>query len=191
MRTERQLRMDSPVRTRGQIGLLALVVVGSFALWLLPAASGAEGTRVVGTSGAVDKELEADLNGFAEVDPETGEFGAGDLNGDGLAEITLRPAARTVCFRLRWNDVVRPIAAHIHEGRVGQNGPIVVDLLGNADPFVHRVGRGRAEGCAEGVSRALIREIIEHRARFYVNVHNERFPGGAIRGNLEREEPRI
>jgi glucose/arabinose dehydrogenase len=132
--------------------------------------------------------LEADLNGFAEVDPETGQFGAGDLNGDGFARIHLRRAARRVCFRLAWSDITRPIAAHIHEGRVGVNGPVVVDLLGNADAVEHQNGRGRAMGCAEGVSRALLMRIAMHPRAFYVNVHTDAFPGGAIRGNLERNE---
>ncbi len=132
--------------------------------------------------------LEADLNGFAEVDPETGQFGAGDLNGDGLARIHVRRAAREVCFKLAWSDITRPIAAHIHDGRVGVNGPVVVDLLGNADTVEHQNGRGRATGCAEDVPRQLLMSIAMHPRAFYVNVHTEAFPGGAIRGNLERTE---
>ncbi|MGH2752144.1 MAG: PQQ-dependent sugar dehydrogenase [Actinomycetota bacterium] len=138
-----------------------------------------------------DNELEADLNGFAEVDPATGQFGAGDLNGDGLAEIRLRRPNERVCFTLEWADIDEPVAAHIHSGVVGVNGPIVVDLLGNADNFRHRNEAGRARGCAEDVAPALIDDIGNHPGAFYVNIHTERFPGGAIRGNLERDEAGI
>ena len=134
-----------------------------------------------------DNELEADLNGFAEVDPATGEFGAGDLNGDGLAEIRLRPDDGQVCFKLEWADIDEPVAGHIHPGVVGVNGPVVVDLLGNADNFRHRDGAGKASGCTEGVASALIDDIGNHPGAYYVNLHTAPFPGGAIRGNLERD----
>jgi len=134
-----------------------------------------------------DNKLEADLNGFAEVDPATGEFGAGDLNGDGLAEIRLSSADERVCFKLEWADIHEPVAGHIHPGVVGVNGPAVVDLLGNADNFRHQDGAGKAKGCTEGVASALIDDIGNHPGAYYVNLHTASFPGGAIRGNLERD----
>jgi CHRD domain len=70
---------------------------------------------------------------------------------------------------------------------VGVNGPVVVDLLGNADNFRHEDGVGKASGCAEGVASALIDDIGNHPAAYYVNVHTAPFPGGAMRGNLERD----
>jgi glucose/arabinose dehydrogenase len=134
-----------------------------------------------------DNELEADLNGFAEVDPATGDFGAGDLNGGGLAEIRLRPDDGRVCFKLEWADIDEPVAGHIHPGVVGVNGPVVVDLLGNTDNFRHRDGAGSANGCAESVAPELIDDIGNHPGAYYVNIHTAPFPGGAIRGNLERD----
>jgi CHRD domain/Glucose / Sorbosone dehydrogenase len=138
-----------------------------------------------------DDELEADLNGFAEVNSTTGEFGAGDLNGDGLAEIQLDPKDQAVCFKLEWSDIAEPIAAHIHVGVVGVNGPIVVDLLSNADRFRHEDGEGHARGCTEDVAPALIDDIGNRPGAYYVNIHTAPFPGGAIRGNLERDEAGI
>jgi glucose/arabinose dehydrogenase len=138
-----------------------------------------------------DNELEADLNGFAEVDPATGRFGAGDLNGDGLGEIRLRPQDGQACFKLEWADIDEPIASHIHSGPVGVNGPIVVNLLANADHFRHEDGQGSADGCTEGVAAELLDDIANHPGAYYVNIHTARFPGGAIRGNLEREEAGI
>jgi len=39
----------------------------------------------------------------------------------------------------------------------------------------------------EGVAPALIDDIGNHPGAYYVNIHTGRFPGGAIRGNLERD----
>lgn len=137
-----------------------------------------------------DNVLEADLNGFAEViEPE--QFGAGDLNGDGLAEIRMGPRRERVCFTLEWSDIEEPTAAHIHRGSVGVPGPIVVDLLSNATTFRHRGEMGRATGCTPGVSRTLINEIKGTPGAFYVNIHNAPFPAGAIRGQLEHDEANI
>ncbi len=137
-----------------------------------------------------DNVLEADLNGFAEVtEPE--QFGAGDLNGDGLAKIRMRPAQGQVCFTLRWSDIEEPVAAHIHRAPVGVAGPIVVDLLTNAATFRHQGETGRATGCASGVSTTLINEIKGTPGAFYVNIHTATFPNGAIRGQLENDEANI
>jgi glucose/arabinose dehydrogenase len=135
-----------------------------------------------------DNELEADLNGFAEVDPATGDFGAGDLNGDGSAEIRLDPEGGRVCFTLRWADIGEPVGGHIHPGVVGVNGPVAVDLLSSADRFRHDGGEGRASGCTEDVAPELLDDIGNHPGAYYVNIHTASFPGGAIRGNLERDE---
>jgi hypothetical protein len=37
----------------------------------------------------------------------------------------------------------------------------------------------------KGVDSALARRIANNPQRFYVNIHNEKFPDGAIRGQLE------
>jgi hypothetical protein len=100
--------------------------------------------------------------------------GPGD--GSGEAVVELDSDLGTVCWELAVRLAPPATAAHIHRGAAGENGPVVV-------PFDTPVD-GVSVGCASNVDPALIREIIQNAAGFYVNVHNSAFPGGAIRGQL-------
>ena len=151
--------MAHPLRFRPALVVAFVLVV----FMALPATAGAAG-------------LVANLSGNFEVP------GPGDPNGSGFADITLVPGRERVCWELRASDITLPAsAAHIHRGAVGVAGPIVVGLTPpGAD--------GRAEDCATGVSKQLIKEILRSPERFYVNVHTSDYPAGAIRGQLS--EPR-
>lgn len=144
-----------------------LAAVGLMAALAVPALGG------VGDA----QRLHAFMEGSQEV-----PAGSGDPNGVGEATITLRRQQRMVCHNASWSNIRPAHAGHIHRGRVGVDGPIVVELF-----------NGRREdgssGCTGGVSRALITELREHPRRFYVNIHNNPFPDGAIRGQLSQTPP--
>ena len=125
-------------------------------------------------SGAAVKRLRADMSGAREVS-------GGDANGTGTAKLRLNRARRRVCFDIRVHDIDQVVAAHIHRGRRGVDGPIRVELIGEPQG-----AEDHFTGCAKGVSRRLIRRINRHPRRFYVNVHTVAFPGGAVRGQLHR-----
>jgi hypothetical protein len=107
---------------------------------------------------------------------------AGDPVATGSATITVRPARRSVCYRLTARDLPsRAIAAHIHRAAAGRAGRIVLALrTPNA--------AGTARGCARP-SRRLVRAIAGRPRSFYVNVHTREFPNGAIRGQLAGARP--
>ncbi|MDQ3767323.1 MAG: CHRD domain-containing protein [Actinomycetota bacterium] len=134
----------------------------------------------------IDKGLRARLRGHSEIGSANFEFGAGDENGKGRAVVRLRPKARRVCFELRWRNIRRPTAAHIHAGPVGVVGPVLVDLKPKMHRFRHQRGSGQAQGCVRAVMRPLARDVGLHPSGFYVNIHNAPYPDGAIRGNLKR-----
>jgi CHRD domain len=113
--------------------------------------------------------LEANMTGKKEVP------GDGDRNGKGSAEVEVFRSK--VCYTLTVERIRPATAAHIHEGRRGVAGGIVVELKPPRD--------GSSRGC-EDISRALSRDLREHPRAFYVNVHNNQFPDGAVRGQLHR-----
>ena len=102
----------------------------------------------------------------------------GDPDGAGTARITLNPGQGEVCFEIATTGIATPTRGHIHAAPAGRNGPIVVDFFnGNTTP-------GVLSGCATGVDRALITDILRNPQDYYVNVHNADYPGGALRGQL-------
>ncbi len=91
----------------------------------------------------------------------------------------------TLCYVLTVDKIRTPVAAHIHEGAAGTNGPVVANLAAPAD--------GNAADClTEGeegtfVGDQTVADILANPQDYYVNVHNEKFPSGAIRGQLMAE----
>ena len=102
--------------------------------------------------------------------------GPGDPNGRGHVVITLRHMTATVCARAHWRRIGKPVAAHIHRGRRGVEGDVVVDLTGAVTGGRH---------CTKA-RPSLIAHIAQHPRRFYFNIHTAAYPAGAIRGQLHR-----
>lgn len=117
--------------------------------------------------GAGEKSsLHAALNGKVEV-PK------GDSDGTGTAEIKV--TGRKVCWELKTSKVAKPNAAHIHKGRVGKAGPVVVPLGATY----------KAKGCTT-TSMANATALEVKPGNFYVNVHNAKYAAGAVRGQLKK-----
>lgn len=105
--------------------------------------------------------------------------GPGDPDGTGKAKLVIEGS--TVCFKLKWKNIATPLTGgHIHEAPAGEPGPIVVDLLENAD----RIKENKASGC---VTDPDVARVAANPGGFYVNLHNQNFRPGAIRGQLEEK----
>ncbi|HEX3290738.1 MAG TPA: CHRD domain-containing protein [Gaiella sp.] len=103
--------------------------------------------------------------------------GSSEPNATGTAVVRVRQDAGMVCYRLHAANVTLPtVAAHIHRGAAGVNGPVVV-------PFTAPGQDGNSSGCTTA-DAALIGEIVANPAGFYVNVHTKEHPAGAIRAQL-------
>ena len=113
----------------------------------------------------------AKLTGDAEVP------GPGDPKGSGAVQVTLDPGKGEVCYELSVANIQEATAAHIHEGALGQEGPVKVAL--------EAPKTGAAKGCAKADAPVII-AILANPAGYYVNVHNAAFPKGAVRGQLAK-----
>jgi CHRD domain len=116
------------------------------------------------------------LTGAAEVP------GPGDPDASGTAFITLNQGQREVCFDLSWAGIDGTVtAAHIHVGAATEAGPVVVPLFAGAF-----AGTDSASACVteDDVSKELIKAIRHDPANYYVNIHSDVFPAGAVRGQL-------
>jgi hypothetical protein len=99
----------------------------------------------------------------------------------GRPSITLIQGQGEVCFALTWENIDGTVvASHIHEAPPGTAGPVLVPLFVDASFS----GTGSDSGCVAGVSEELIKDIRQHPAEYYVNIHSTVFPAGAIRGQL-------
>ncbi len=107
-----------------------------------------------------------------------------DPDGSGSATLTLDPEAGTVCFELSWTKIRGPFAAHVHVGAAGAAGDIVIHLfdMKGGTPLAGSI-KG-VSGCAKNPDGAAIDAVLANPSGYYVNVHNVKFPGGAIRGQL-------
>lgn len=122
-------------------------------------------------------QLFAVLLGGNEVS-NAGDADVGDQNGSGSATVII-PNRTTICFALLVTGIDRPVAAHIHAGTAGQNGPVVVPLV---PPVVGNPGT--SSRCVRNLDPVLVQRIRLTPSNYYVNVHTEDFPGGALRGQL-------
>jgi hypothetical protein len=149
----------------------------------LPVLGAAAALAVTGIAGAGQGDQHRDpkfavLAGGYEVSPVDGKAGTGDPDGRGSATVMIH-GTRTLCYGLTVSGITKPVAAHIHKGGPGMNGPVVIPLV---EP-----GRGNpgAEGrCLRGLNARLLADIQARPHGYYVNVHTEQFPAGAVRGQL-------
>jgi CHRD domain-containing protein len=153
----------------GSVAALAALALGATALI---AGAGGAGGRAAATS---DKALFATLTGTAEIGND-GQRAAGDRDGKGAASVLV--TASKVCFGIQVSGLDKPAAAHIHQARAGQNGAIVIPLK---SPSVGNPGA--VAGCVSA-SATLRGKLKSGPSGFYVNVHTQAFPSGAIRGQL-------
>ena len=104
----------------------------------------------------------------------TNERPAAPASNKGKAELTLNTTTGRICWDFKLTKIDgKPAQAHIHKGKAGVSGNIVVPLGANY----------KRQGCTSA-AKSLVKSIAGHPALYYVNVHNAKHPLGAMRGQL-------
>jgi TRAP-type C4-dicarboxylate transport system substrate-binding protein len=116
---------------------------------------------------AAEKTLTVSMNGKQE-SPK------GDPNGKGTVTVKIEASKGEVCYRFTWSGIGTPTAAHIHKGNRGVAGPVVVPFFG---------GTAKHSGCVKA-AKSLLSKIAKNPGAYYVNLHNAKYPNGALRGQL-------
>jgi hypothetical protein len=93
-------------------------------------------------------------------------------------------------YDLSVSDLYNVTAAHIHQGRAGVNGPIVVTLYKTADPspglfggYSGNITSSMLEGPLKGKQLSALVDILSN-GQAYVNVHTIKNKNGEIRDQV-------
>ena len=99
--------------------------------------------------------------------------------GDGQGRITVvvDPPKGTACYIMNVSGLDGVTAAHIHTGGPGENGSPVVMLAAPTD--------GTSGGCVP-IAADVAAALLANPGGYYVNVHTQQVPNGAIRGQLTK-----
>jgi CHRD domain len=134
---------------------------------------------------AAEKSFKAKLTGNGEV-PSVKTTAKGEV------KFKLSSDGKELSYKLDVKNIENPIAAHIHRGMTGKNGPPVANL------FTGPKKEGKFSGelsmgtiTANDLSGDLMGKSLDDLVKLiksgdiYVNVHTDANPDGAIRGQVK------
>jgi len=134
--------------------------VARIAGWSLAAA------MAVMSAVALAETMDVKLSGAQEVPPVQGSAsGSGKvtINNDGSVNASISASGFT------------PTAAHIHEGKAGTNGKVIVPFTKEGDKFVAPAGAKLTPDQMKAFKEGDL----------YVNMHSAAHPGGEVRAQLK------
>ncbi len=103
--------------------------------------------------------------------------GSDALDPEATGSARLEIEGTTIRFRIRTRNLGKVVATHLHAGAVGVNGPMA-----------HELNPGFTGELLEGstsVAPEITSAVAADPSRYYVKLHSLKFPGGAIRGQLQ------
>jgi len=156
------------------LALVALVSVSSGSLVTLSHAQG-------------EQKFTTKMTGKEEVPPH-------DTKATGNAEFTLSADGKTMSYKVDVMNIDKVTMAHIHQGKVGENGPPVVWLFNSSSnptgPMNGMLSQGKITsndlvGPLKGKQMSDLVKLIND-GQAYANVHTEPNPKGEIRGQISK-----
>ncbi|MGW4642769.1 CHRD domain-containing protein [Sphaerisporangium sp. NPDC004334] len=98
---------------------------------------------------------------------------------DGVAVAKFRIQGNRMYYLVQWKRTGRPTAFHIHRGKAGVNGPVVIDLLHDGT-----IRGNSAFGSVRVKDLSVLAGIKRNPGNWYANMHTKQFADGAVRGQL-------
>ena len=156
------------------LALAALVSVSSGSLVTLSHAQG-------------EQKFTVKMTGKEEVPPH-------DTKATGTAEFTLSADGKTMSYKVDVMNIDKVTVAHIHQGKVGENGPPVVWLFNSSSnptgPMNGKLSEGKITssdlvGPLKGKQISDLVKLIND-GNAYANVHTQQNPKGEIRGQISK-----
>jgi CHRD domain len=123
---------------------------------------------------------------------------ANKSNSTGTAKFLVNDNNSQISYWINVTGIKKINQAHVHNGTTGQNGDIVVSLLsnlksakGNATPpkigFNGNITKSDLRGPMQGKKISDLITLMGNGSA-YVNIHTDKFPKGAIRGQISSSE---
>jgi hypothetical protein len=156
----------------------------------------ATGSSVLAQNGGRSNHVTAILNGFQEGPSIV-------TTGNGTLDLRIDTEANTIDYELTYSDLEGgpASAAHIHIGSRAENGGVSAFLCGGSKPPCPGAS-GTISGvitpadvvgpAVQGVEPGSFAELVQaiRAGHTYANVHNARWPGGEIRGQINNDSQR-
>jgi hypothetical protein len=161
----------SIIKSTKTLAIVAIAVVVAF---------GGVATNSMGLAFAQEQKFMAKLSAQEEVPPTTSQA-------TGMAEFTPM-GTDSVMYNVNATNIEGVTAGHIHLGKQGENGPVVVTLFKYDSPMnqVSESGSFTAdkfEGPWAGKQISDAATAMTN-GETYVNIHTEQNPNGEIRGQI-------
>ena len=153
------------------------------AMFAIVAALATTGIITIGLPNLVyaqgEQKFAATLSAQEEVPPTNSQA-------TGMAEFTVM--GDNVQYSVNASNIQSVTAGHIHSGKQGENGPIVVTLFKYDSPMNQVAEQGsitadKLEGPMAGKQLSDLATAMSN-GETYVNVHTEQNPNGEIRGQI-------
>ena len=139
---------------------------------------------------AVERTLTVTMSGENEVDDSgaTPVFGQGEDMADAEATLVIDAFNGTIEWDIDYTNVSGPfdgegVGFHIHEGGLAENGPVVVGFT-TPDALEAQAYQMLSGTFEEDIDAFRLAELIEDPDAYYLNLHSDAFPDGAVRGQL-------